>query len=89
MGRSITPKYRLETDTRLGHLTPLAWLGPATVERVARYILDLNESFIAGGVNHVPRERPIIVVAARLVEQRTGRIVITWELGRGARLATG
>jgi hypothetical protein len=89
MGRSILPKYRLELQTQIGHLTPFAWSGRATVERVARYILDLNESLIAGGVNHVPRERPIIVVAARLVEQRTGRIVITWELGRGARLATG
>lgn len=85
MGRSITPKYRLETDTRLGHLTPLAWLGPATPHRLDVYIVALNESLIEGGANHVRTTAPMVILSARLVEQRTGRIVLTWELGRGAR----
>ena len=54
MGRTITPKYRLEVTHGIS-CTPMVWRGRVTALRLAQYVASYNESLKPGGVNaHVP-----------------------------------
>lgn len=78
MGRSITPKYRVEAKEQNGKAWAASWRGRATEKRLAEYVAGTNESMKPGGVNeHVSRAVGFIPVIreARIIEQRTGEIV--------------
>ena len=87
MGKSYTPKYRVETrdNTAKPWAAPnarQAWLvkdyGRATDENLAAWVRVTNRSFKSGGVNfHVSVAAGVEVHInwARIVEQATGEVV--------------
>jgi hypothetical protein len=83
MGRSITPKYRIDEKNRLGNWYPFAaWdvksNGKVTKASLENYRVALNASYQAGGVNaHIGKAVGYIPhhASLRLVEQKTGRVV--------------
>jgi hypothetical protein len=82
MGRSVTPKYRVETKENVGAMTPAAWRGRATPARLAEWVEACNKSFLPGGVNgHVSESRGVVVYihAAKIIEQATGRVVAEYK----------
>jgi hypothetical protein len=82
MGRSTTPKYRLETWVNAGRHTPSAWEGRPTEAALRDRVCSLNESFMPGGVNgHVSQAAGEIVQVwmARIVRQSDDRVVAEWK----------
>lgn len=80
MGRSITPKYRMETRENIGSGV-YSWDGRVSVKALERKVMGLNQSFLPGGVNeHVSRLHGIVpyISYARIVNQRTGETVAEW-----------
>lgn len=88
MGRSYTPKYRLEyRDNSLAcrknphyfHWMCLpAGFGVPTERKLSEYRRALNTSFAPGGVNdHVSEGAGFVIHVGRVraVEQKTGRVV--------------
>ncbi|CAB5221281.1 hypothetical protein UFOVP244_125 [uncultured Caudovirales phage] len=85
MGKSVTPKYRLEIrdcGNRLGSsATPSAWRGRASKKALEDYIDGYHDSLKIGGVNqHVSISLGYIpfVNRAQIVEQKTGLVVAEW-----------
>lgn len=78
MGRSVTPKYRMEVRANVGYMTPSCWSGRATEKRLEDAVRSMNKSFLPDGVNaHVSKSRGVVVqiLSAKLVEQSTGTVV--------------
>lgn len=88
MGRSYTPKYRVEchddpfAPVRLSAAHSHAWVvkekGRPTDANLAKWRRAVYDSMCAGGVNeHVSKARGYIPVIshARIVEQKTGEVV--------------
>jgi hypothetical protein len=78
MGRSITPKYRVETITNSGRLTPFPWSGLVSQKRLEDWRATMNKSFSAGGVNfHVSEALGVIyhISEATIVRQSDGRVM--------------
>ena len=82
MGHSVTPKYRVEVRgnfTRMGiGLTPAAWRGKVSEQRLEEYRQSMNQSFLPGGVNeHVSRADGFVhhISYARIVRQSDGQIM--------------
>lgn len=87
MGKSITPKYRIELwENRRTTWFPcsiqMCWFvknyGPVTNKNLERWIEKYNQSYQPGGVNWHVSERTGIVHychTAKIVEQKTGEVV--------------
>ena len=81
MGRTITPKYRIEF-TELGGSKQQSWdaksYGRANAKNLERWRTSLNNSYLPGQVNyHISKALNTIphVSYARLVNQKTGEVV--------------
>lgn len=84
MGRTVTPKYRVEfrdEQGRNGGFTAAAWRGKVSQKALAVYVETLNASFEPGGSNeHVRASFPgAKVAAARIVRQSDDVVLATWE----------
>ena len=91
MGRSITPKYRVEespvrlADGRLIRSTDYAWrreYGRPTEANLERFIDAMASSQKSGGANaHLAEAYGQIVVtsSARIVRQLDGEVVASWK----------
>lgn len=88
MGRSYTPKYRLEyrdnsvacrrNPNYFHTICPPKGFGTPTERKLSEYRRALNTSFAPGGVNaHVSEAAGHVVHVGRVraVEQKTGRVV--------------
>lgn len=83
MGRTITPSYRVELmEHRIGSCGPavsrMGWDGRPTVANLERYVF----AYVDGGVNvHLSESLGYIPIphSARIVRQKTGRIVASWQ----------
>lgn len=51
MGKTITPKYRIEYFTVGGYAGPAVWRGLPTKARLLGHLRELNRSYEPGGVN--------------------------------------
>lgn len=77
MGRTRTPKYRLEVDGQR-----MCWQGRATQARLLAWVRSYAASLKLGGVNqhislalgHIPYP-----TRARIVNQYTGEAVAEWQ----------
>jgi hypothetical protein len=87
MGRSITPKYRVEmfrrnpfTGDRVSDVE--CWKGRASDTLLESYVLRLERSYKPGEVNgHISASFGYLPAydAARIVDQKTGQVVATWK----------
>jgi len=78
MGRSVTPKYRMEVKTNVGYFTPSIWRGRATEQRLEVAVHAENKSFLPGGVNaHVANNLGAVpyIYKAKIINQMTGEVV--------------
>lgn len=54
-GRTVTPKYVVDVQIKMGIATPAAWeikeYGKPTVNNLKKYIEAYNQSLMAGGAN--------------------------------------
>ena len=83
MGRTITPKYRIEyVESNRERANSAAWdaktYGRANARNLERWRTKLNTSFLPGHCNfHVSQALNVIphVSYARLVNQKTGEVV--------------
>lgn len=84
MGRSYTPKYRVEyTDNNpkarnqtFSVYKSMGWNGVATVAKLEDWRKSMNDSFKPGGCNDlVSREYIYQIVNCRLVNQTTNDVV--------------
>jgi len=86
MGKSITPKYRIEIkDNSLNYLDmplAMAWnCGKPTTKKLEEYIYKLIDSYKIGGCNeHISLTLGYMPIPnkARIINQKTGDIVIEW-----------
>lgn len=79
MGRTFTPKYRIEAN---GFLTRSTWQhkyhGRPTAANLAKWAAKNNESTQPGGCNeHVGTDCPI--TKARIVRQSDDVVIAEWE----------
>lgn len=80
MGKSITPKYRLEIYDNSGRHSQ-SWNGRASEKRLNDYILTYGKSLESGGVNfHLSKSLGFIPYPnkAEIIEQRSGQVVTRW-----------
>ena len=72
MGRSITPKYVVETTENFGRKQVMAWNGRLpTAEKLAAWVETYNASFDSGGVNfHCSKAVGYIVYASAAIVRR-------------------
>ena len=80
MGKSFTPKYRIEFHSNT-NMTAAAWKGQATTARLEAHVRHLNESFRPGGVNaHVGDGLGFIpyISRARIVRQSDDSMISDW-----------
>jgi hypothetical protein len=78
MGRTITPKFRVETTTNIGYLTPFSWSGAPTPKRLADWVRGYNESFKSGGTNEQAGQcngRTMQIMRAWIVRQTDGHVM--------------
>lgn len=83
MGKTTTPKYRLEWSDGTGGWQKQAWSGHATQKRLNTYMLQLAQSFEAGGANeHISKSFGYIPypLVARIVfnTERDAFVVVRW-----------
>ena len=84
MGRSYTPKFRIEYVSVGCGITKACWdgkfYGKPTVASLTKHAVGLNDSFKPGGVNeHVSKSFPgARVTSARVVRQADGEVIVTW-----------
>lgn len=84
MGRSITPKYIVETTEQGGRKQQMIWRGRGrpTAAQLERWVLEYLRSFQVGGVNeHISRAQGYIPHASRAVVRENnsgGRVVAQW-----------
>jgi hypothetical protein len=78
MGKSITPKYRLETielgDSRVHKQV---WSGRTTFKLLVEYVQSFEKSTKQGGVNE--HLGPRTVIGALIINQKTNNIVRMWK----------
>ena len=84
MGKSFTPKYRLEMDG----VTPMAWTvkyhGQANEANLRTHVFGYAKSLELGGANqHISKALGHIPypTGAKIVNQLTGHVVATWKAG--------
>ncbi len=80
MGRSITPKYRIETRGNI-NISAGAWSGRATSARLEDHVRALNKSFQVGGANaHLGSDLGFIpyLWSAEIVRQSDDKVVAAW-----------
>lgn len=81
MGRSYTPKYRVETVEWVAERgvskNSFAWAGKApTSLKLKDWRAAMNKSFEAGGVNaHL---KFTVIGSCKVIEQATGRVVVEY-----------
>lgn len=84
MGRSITPKYRVELAGNI-RVTPMAWqrsYGRPTAANLAKMVQGYNDSYRPGGVNaHISEgmDVPARHDAARIVRQADDVVMAEWK----------
>lgn len=81
MGKTITPKYRVEIKHAGMNSTPAAWNGRATTARLEKYIEDYNESILNGGVNEHLGTRfgeGAKAISGKIIRQSDGVEVAAW-----------
>lgn len=78
MGRVVQVKYRLECWGN-AVFSPSAWHGWPTPERLAKYMNDLNQSFVSG-VNRPRDPKAVIPYASRakVIDQQRDTVVCEW-----------
>lgn len=84
MGRSVTPTYRvtlalLRLESRCGSRssTAVSWSRAPSEEALTRYVRDLEDSTLPGGVNeHLGVSR---VAHARVIHQASGAVVAEYD----------
>jgi len=88
MGKTRTPAFRLEFKCISGKIyTPQEWrvrshrlygpgYGTPTVENIKAWARSFEESMISGTNRHLGIDQ---VIFARVVDQRTGEVVATWD----------
>jgi hypothetical protein len=84
MGKTITPKYRLEMKCQGLHCTPSAWKGRVSEQALEKYIFDYADSLKLKGVNqHISLDLGFIPFPAyaQIVRQKDNQIVATWKAG--------
>lgn len=82
MGKSYTPKYRIEFHANT-NMTAAAWKGQVTTARLEAHVRSLNESFRPGGVNaHVSEglDRIVHIHRARIVRQSDDSPISEWTM---------
>jgi hypothetical protein len=88
MGKSITPKYRLEYYDNNRKIMPYiqGWSckehGRPTDKTLEKYLYSLGKSFEIGGVNkHISKSKGFILYPCKgyIIEQKTNQIVATWK----------
>ena len=92
MGKSVTPKYRVETkeyhpNSTSPHWQKMVWevksrtnvvgYGSPNTENLFNFIIRYSESFKPGGVNQHIGFVPAIT-QAKIVNQFTGQIMASW-----------
>jgi len=80
MGRSITPKYRIETRGNI-NISAGSWSGRATSARLEDHVRALNKSFQVGGANaHLGSDLGFIpyLWSAQIVRQSDAKVVAAW-----------
>lgn len=77
MGKSITPKYRVEYSTNRGSHSMMAWRGRVSQERLEQWRKDYNHSFQPGQINgqYAPGATVIHINYARIVRQSDGQLM--------------
>lgn len=82
MGKTTTPKFRIELQTPAG-FDKFAYMvkesGAATVENAKKFRDGMNASFKKGGSNyHITEQSGVIThyCNARIINQSTGQIVV-------------
>lgn len=81
MGRTSTPKYRVEVSDGK-QMSLMTWGGKPTNKRLEEWVISYGKSFEHGEVNaHVSYSLGYIPypVYARIVDQATERVVAIWE----------
>lgn len=84
MGRSVTPKYRLEVTKGLG-CSAMCWRGKATNARLADWVKAYNASVQPGGCNdHLPggtgrSAEACEIKGAVLIRQKDAVVVATYD----------
>lgn len=88
MGRSITPRYRVEFQAHHCLISHSIWQvktnnvgipgnGKPTDKNLARYIRELEDSTKTGGVNaHLG---PMLILSARIVDQFTDEVKASYD----------
>ena len=86
MGRSITPKYRVETVCVGSMNTPCAWrpeYGQPTEANLAEYVRRTNESVKPGGCNeHIGRAFGVersMVIKATIIRQSDNTVMASYK----------
>lgn len=51
MGKSVTPKYRLQAVTENGAKHTFIWKGKPTKKSITKFLIDMNVSMLPGGCN--------------------------------------
>jgi hypothetical protein len=81
MGRSRTPKFRIELNTNTMGKQVFAYERKATTDGLVEFIVSYEKSLKPGGVNeHVCPDRVTWVNSAQIVNQKTGRVVAEYNM---------
>lgn len=81
MGKTKTPKYRLECKDNKGPYT-LSWQGKATEKRLQDWIKSYHQSLEIGGANeHISKGLGFVpyLNSAKIVNQQTGQVVAEYK----------
>jgi len=81
MGRSITPKYRMEFVDSQGVKVQMCWKGKATEKSLGEWVFAYHESMKSGGCNaHIPQSLGVFpaVNKAKVIRQVDNAVVATW-----------
>jgi hypothetical protein len=75
--------YRVELKTLEG-LVVLPWRGGGEVseEKLAEYVEAYEKSHAPGGKNHYLSKKQVKVVAAKIIEQKTEKVIVEWQSPR-------
>ena len=83
MGKSVTPKYRVEIQqTTVSFVMAFDFkrYGKATESNLSKLVKSIDTSFVRGGVNFDQKDcRQVIVIRAKLINQKTGTLVAEYQ----------
>jgi len=79
MGKTYTPKHRIEFKLNDGMTMGVAFKGRVTERTVASFVANMNHSFKPGNCNgHLSNKILLYVNSAKVIEQKSGNIVASY-----------